>query len=359
MRTCTAPSSISSSNERHLKPHDLVWAALALLFAAFSVIWPNTGAAGIAQGGIPRGYLMALAFLAIAAFSLLAGRLESALSAKAGAMASKKKAGILRGLASFVRTYYPQPLIAAFFPESILLSAQALGGLSHDDFFMAADQRIFGFQPAREFSRAFGHLPWLNEIMFAVYIGYFAFMVFAIWIPYFKGDRAEGERQMFVVAALIAVACVWYVFFRVQGPKYWLPDLREAWYDGFKGGFFVGLFKSTLAHATLSGAAFPSTHVILTCATLALAFKNDRRYFAVYLPIAVLILCSTVYIYAHWAVDILGGIAFVGVFAPLFYRLYVKADRVALRLSNGPAQANGTRGSAEGSTEGSAEGERS
>jgi membrane-associated phospholipid phosphatase len=285
---------------------------------------------------------MALAFLGIAASSLLAGRLESAFSAKADAMASEKGAGVLRGVASFVRTYYPQPLIAVFFPESILLSAQALGGLSHDDFFMAADQAIFGFQPAREFSRTFGHLPWLNEIMFGVYIAYFAFMVFAIWIPYFKGDRAEGERQIFVVATMMAVVSVWYVFFRVQGPKYWLPDLREAWYDGFTGGFFVGLFQNTLSHATLSGAAFPSTHVILTLTTLALAFRNDRRFFAFYVPVAVLILCSTVYIYAHWAVDILGGIAFVAIFAPLFYHLYPKADSLALRLSRGPESANDT-----------------
>jgi membrane-associated phospholipid phosphatase len=307
------------------KPHDLVFAALALVFAAFSLIWPNT--AGTSVGELPRGYRMALAFLGIAAFCLLAGRLESAAWSKASKLKSKKRADALRGAASFVRTYYPQAFIAAFFTESILLSAQALGGLSHDDFFMAADQRIFGFQPAREFSKIFGGLPWLNEIMFGVYFLYFAFMAVAIWIPFLKGNRAEGERQMFTVAALMAVACVWYVFFRVQGPKYWLPDLRAAWYDSVEGGLFVGLFQRSLATTTLSGAAFPSTHVILTLTTLAFARRNDRRYFHAYLPIAFLILCSTVYIYAHWAVDILGGMLFALILAPLFYRAYEGARR--------------------------------
>jgi membrane-associated phospholipid phosphatase len=334
------PRSILHSNSipnltYRLKPHDIVWATLALLFAAFSIIWPNTNSAGSGRGGIPRGCLMALAFLGIAAFSLLAGRIESALSAMADAMSSKRGSAILRSLASFVRTYYPQAFIALFFTESILLSAEAFGGASHDDFFMAIDEAIFGFQPAREFSRAFGHLPWLNEIMFGVYFAYFAFMVFAIWIPYLKGNQAEGERQIFVVASLMAVVCVWYVFFRVQGPKYWLPDLRESWYRGIDGGLFVGLFQRSLANATLSGAAFPSTHVVLTLTTLVLAFKNDRRFFAVYLPVAALILCSTVYIFAHWAVDILGGIAYAAIFAPLLYRAYPKADRAALRLSGG------------------------
>jgi membrane-associated phospholipid phosphatase len=232
-------------------------------------------------------------------------------------------------------------LISAFFTESILLSSQAMGGVSHDDFFMAADQRLFGFQPAREFHGLFGGAPWLNELMFGVYFGYFAFMVFAIWIPFLKGDRAEGERQMFVVASLMALACVWYVFFRVQGPKYWLPDLRRAWYDSVQGGLFVGLFRRSLATATLSGAAFPSTHVILTLTTLAFAYRNDRRYFLVYLPAAVLILCSTVYIYAHWAVDVLGGIAFAAAFAPLFYRLYGRASRAASGLSGERVPAGG------------------
>ncbi len=173
--------------------------------------------------------------------------------------------------------------------------------------------------------------------MFGVYFAYFPLMITALWIPFFKGDRAEGERQVFTICAIVAVVCTWYVFYRVEGPKYWLPDLRKAWYDGIEGGFFVDLFRRSLATATLSGAAFPSTHVILTLTTLALAYRNDRRYFAVYLPIAVLILCSTVYIRAHWASDILGGIIAALLLAPFFYRLHGRADRLADGLSAGPS----------------------
>jgi membrane-associated phospholipid phosphatase len=323
----------SASSLARFKAHDLVWAFLALLFAAFSLAWPGTGSVRIGQALVARGYLLAAAFLAVAAFSLLARRLEGAPRLPAEAGASKSA---LARLAAFVRTYYPQAFIALFFSESILLSSQALGGRSHDDLFAAADEAVFGFQPAREFSRSLGSPPWLNEIMFGAYFAYFAFMVFAIWIPYFKGNRAEGERQIFVVAATMAVVCVWYVFFRVQGPKYWLPDLRDAWYDGIGGGLFVNLFQQSLAKATLSGAAFPSTHVILTLTTLGLAYRNDRRYFLVYLPVAALILLSTVYIYAHWATDVLGGMLVAAILPPLFYRLYGRADALARRLSPGP-----------------------
>jgi len=299
-----------------------------MIFAAFSLIWPDSSSAA----GLRRSHCMALAFLGIAALALLAGPIEAAVADWAAERANRRRgAGDPAGqgpearvlaLVSFLRTFYPQPLIAAFFTESILLSARALGGVPRDAFFMAADQAIFGFQPAREFHRIFGGLAWLNEIMFAVYFLYFAFMVVTIWLPYLRGERAESERQLFVVVGLVAVTSIWYVFFRVEGPKYWLPDLKGAWYDGIEGGLFVGLFKRSLAHATLSGAAFPSTHVMLTLATLVLAFRNDRRFFMVYLPVAILIVCSTVYIYAHWAVDALGGALFAAVLGPLLYRAY-------------------------------------
>ncbi len=272
---------------------------------------------------------MAAAYLAVAALSLLAPRLEG-FDAK-----GRRSAEALRELLLFVRTYYPQAFIALFFTDAILLSAQAFGGYSHDALFAAADQAIFGFQPAREFYRALGSHPWVNEIMFGSYFLYFGFMVVAIWIPYAKGDRAEGERQMFAVASTVAVVFAWYVFFRVQGPKYWLPELKDAWYSGIRGGFFVHLFQNSLARTTLSGAAFPSTHVILTLTTLRLAYRNDRRFFALYIPVAILILCATVYIYAHWASDILGGALVALTLPPLFYRLHGRANRFAGRLGAG------------------------
>jgi len=320
-----------------LKAHDLVLALLSIIFAVFSLAWPQTGSLILGGAAVPRGYPMAALYLCIAALSLLVPLAASRLPTRAGVR------GRLASALDFLRTYYPQAFFALFFTDAILLSAQALGGVSHDAFFESADQAIFGFQPAREFSRALGSRAWINEIMFGVYFAYFPFMVTAVWIPYFKGDRAEGERQVFTVCALVAVVCTWYVFFRVEGPKYWLPDLRKAWYDGIEGGFFVALFKRSLATATLSGAAFPSTHVILTLTTLALAFRNDRRYFAVYLPLAALILCSTVYIHAHWASDILGGILVAILLAPSFYRHYGVADRLAARMSGRPRGRVGDR----------------
>lgn len=316
-----------------LKAHDAAWFLLSILFALFSLAWPSTGYMRLGDLVLLRGYWMALAYAGIAALCLLAPLLDARFRAS-------RPFG-------FLRTFYPQAFFALVFTDSILLSAQAMGGQSHDAFFAGLDQAIFGFQPAREFSRALGSRPWINELMFGAYFAYFAFMVIAVWIPYLKHDRAEAERQIFVVTATVALVSVWYVFFRVQGPKYWLPDLKSAWYDKVEGGIFVGIFKRSLATTTLSGAAFPSTHVILTLTTLALAYRNDRRFFAVYAPVAVLILCATVYIHAHYAVDILGGMLVAAVLPPLFYGSYPRLQRSLARF--GFAARDRSEGKGEGS----------
>jgi membrane-associated phospholipid phosphatase len=301
-----------------LKAHDLACIVFSFLFAVFSLVWPNTGRESVFGFTLARGHLMAVVYAALAAIAFLAPLSETRCSAN---------------VVIFLRTYYPQAFLAIFFTDSILLSTQALGGLSHDALFAASDQAIFGCQPAREFSRVFGSHAWINEIMFGSYFSYFAFMIVTVWIPYIKDDRKEGERQIFAVFATSGVVCTWYVFFRVQGPKYWLPDLHAAWYNGIDGGLFVSIFQHSLANANLSGAAFPSTHVILTLATLGLAYRNDKRFFALYLPMGILIICSTVYIYAHYATDILGGALVAMVIPPFFYRCYGAVDDLAGQLS--------------------------
>jgi membrane-associated phospholipid phosphatase len=321
------------AKQYRLKPHDLAWALLSLAFAAFSLAWPRTGSSGEKLFGLERGYLLFFAYLGVAALSLLMPLAEAWVWRRSASDPGAKPRRAFAAAFSFVRTYYPQAFIALFFSDSILLSAQAFGGYSHDAFFEAADQAIFGFQPAREFARALGSRAWINELMFGSYFAYFAFMVIAVWLPYLKGDREEGEKQIFVVAATMAIVCTWYVFFRVQGPKYWLPDLKSSWYNDTKGGLFVFLFQASIANATLSGAAFPSTHVILTLTTLGLSWRNDKRFFAVYLPVACLIILSTVYIYAHWAADILGGALVSALLPPLLYRGFGRCDRVSQGLS--------------------------
>ena len=256
---------------------------------------------------MPRGYAVGTAYIAaLAPICLLL-------------MAERRYGG---RVLSFFRTFYAQLLITPFFMESILLSTQVFGGASHDAFFAALDQRLFGFQPYLVFYKAFETVPRFNELMFGSYFSYYILIATLPWIPWARGDRAETERSVFIYFAMTFAVSVWYVFFRVQGPKYWIPELHTNWYGNFEGFLFVRFFQKTFNMSTLSGAAFPSSHVLFTSLCVILGYRWDKRLLAIYLPALSLVLVATVYIYAHYTIDGLSALFL----SPLMYaaaaRLY-------------------------------------
>lgn len=295
-----------------LLPQDLVVGALALVFAFLSFAFPQTGRSPLP--GIARGEVMGLAFLVVAAVAALAPLVGE---------------GAPKAL-RFVRTFFPQALLILFFQESILLSVELFRGRAFDDLIAAVDKAIFGFQPSRWFHNALDSIPSVNDLMFASYFLYYVLFAVTPWIPWLAGHREEAERGVFVIVGMMAVVFVWYLFFRVEGPKYWFPDLRAAAYGEFTGGIFVRFFQRVFRTTPLYGAAFPSTHVAFTLLMTIFAARSDRRLLWIYIPGAILVGCSTVYLYAHYFADVLGGIVATAILEPILWRLYPAVNR-ALR----------------------------
>jgi membrane-associated phospholipid phosphatase len=299
------------------EPHDLAILAASSVFAVVSLAFPDTGNLAILGSAVPRGYVMGAAFALFAAAAALAGLLPSSGERKA---------------LSFFRLFYPQAFLVLFFTESIMLSTRVFGGASHDAAFAAFDQWLFGFQPAREFHNVFGSSPVVNEIMYGSYFFYYVLLIITPWITWLLGRRGEARRLLFISVAAMLTASTFYIFFRVQGPKYWFEDLRSTWYGDVKGGIFVSFFQGLFSTAVLSGAAFPSTHVAMTAVTAYIAYRTDRRLLPFYLAASALILSSTIYIYAHYFADVLGGLAYALAAVPLISRAYPGASRLCESL---------------------------
>lgn len=294
--------------------------ATIFFFAAMSFLFPGTGSLEIAGRALSRGHVVGTAYLAalVPIWLLL--------------KAERKHGG---KVLSFFRTFYPQLLITPFFFESILLSAHVLGGVSHDAFFIAADEWLFGFQPYMVFYKAFETFPRFNELMFGSYFSYYIMIVTLLWIPWIKGNREETERAIFIYFMMTLVVSVWYVFFRVQGPKYWIPELRDNWYGNFDGFLFVRFFQRGFDTVTLSGAAFPSSHVLFTVLCIIFGFRWDKRLLAVYLPLLALVLLATIYIYAHYVADLIAGLLLSPALYFAFSRLYTPVQAFFLKREAG------------------------
>jgi membrane-associated phospholipid phosphatase len=66
--------------------------------------------------------------------------------------------------------------------------------------------------------------------------------------------------------------------------------------------------KGMFANMNLAGAAFPSSHVAMSLIALILNWRYNRRLAVGLVPPTLLLMASTVYIYAHYLVDVLAGL---------------------------------------------------
>jgi len=283
---------------------DLAIALFALEYAGFSFAFPDSGP--VAAPGLPRGLVVGTVFVAIAAMALLVPFVKREAPAPL----------------AFVRTFYPQLLLILFFEESILLSVGISHGLVHDQEIAAIDKALFGFQPSRRFHEGLARFPAINELMFGGYFLYYVMFAVTPWLAFFQGRKEEAEREIFVYVAMMILIFTWYLFFRVEGPKYWFPDLKSQGYAEFSGDLFVPFFRNVFRNTQLYGAAFPSTHVAFSLLMTIYAARTRRSLLWLYIPAFTLVAAATVYIYAHYFADILGGIAATALLAPTLLRAY-------------------------------------
>ena len=211
-------------------------------------------------------------------------------------------------IVQFFRLCYIQALYILYFTECIWLSQLMFDGVSFDAFFANLDYRIFGFQPAIQFPRYFQQYRFVNEMFFFSYFFYYALVSTGVWILFIRKHYQIAARTLFVISVSFFIMYVWFIFFPVKGPKYFFAELHEIWYSNFRGFFFTRIVKGLFNNTNLGGAAFPSSHVALALIAFLLNWKYNRYLIPVYFPLTVLLFISTVYLYAHYFVDIPAGI---------------------------------------------------
>jgi membrane-associated phospholipid phosphatase len=301
-----------------LESHDLWSAVLFFAFTLFSLLWPNTGMILLFGESIPRGYCVALILGLSGAGALLFGLWDFSKAPK-----------IMR----LVRCFYPQAYFGPLFSEAILLSSQPWDGPCHDGLFAFIDDAVFGFQPSEILYQNFGQYPWCNELMFAAYFSFYLIMVLTPWIPWLNGDEKEGEREASILAGFMCIVYIFYVFFRVVGPKHWLPDLVGQGYGGVPGGLFTFVEGRFLDAAVTTGAAFPSSHVAVTLMMTIFVAKTKPKLLPLYIVDLALIMVATVYLHAHWAADVAGGLVAAAILVPILDRVRTVVGIIARRYT--------------------------
>ena len=224
----------------------------------------------------------------------------------------------------FVRIMVQMVFLSWWYPDTYELN-RVLPNLDH--LFATAEQTVFGCQPSLLFSQAVPY-GWFSELMCLGYVSYFPLMLI-VYLYYFFQRYHEFQMTAFVMLTSFFIYYVVFILLPVTGPQFYylavgteqiaagvFPNLGD-WFlthsermaaPGWSDGFFYHLLDLTHDAGERPTAAFPSSHVGITTVVMLLALRTrSLKLIFTILPFYVLMCFSTVYIYAHYAIDALAG----------------------------------------------------
>lgn len=215
-----------------------------------------------------------------------------------------------------------------------------------DHFFAAVDNLLFGCQPALEFDKWLSSTLWYEAFSMGYYAYYY--MMMAVLLFYLIARYHDFQRATFVFLTSFFIYYLIFEFLPVAGPQYYFcaVGVEKAQLDVFPevGNYFRdhtdmlqleprGIFSRLVLAAQEAGehptAAFPSSHVGMSTVTMLLAWRSrNRLLFWIMVPFYLLLVCATVYIKAHYAIDSIAGFVTAVLFFHLTSGLYPLARDV-------------------------------
>lgn len=224
----------------------------------------------------------------------------------------------------FIRIAVQMALLSWWYPDTYEFN-RLLPNLDH--LFAQWEQTVFGCQPALHFHRIFSYKVF-SELMHLGYSAYYP-MIGAVVIYCLIKKYNMMERAATVIMASFFIYYIIYIAIPVTGPQYYylaigteqaahgiFPDVHNFFMNhqeclplpGWNGGFFYDMVQSAHNAGERPTAAFPSSHVGVSTIVMLLAWQTgSRRLVWCLLPLYILLCLSTVYIQAHYAIDVLGG----------------------------------------------------
>ena len=194
---------------------------------------------------------------------------------------------------------------------AVMLIFNSLGGLVHninsltyDHVLIRLDYMLFGMHPTVALERF--TTPVLTEILQFAYASYYFLPVILGVTLKMEGKEAEFHRSVFLIILCFFLSYIGYILVPALGPRYTLNHLQSVELHGI---FLRDVINDTLN--SLEGIkldAFPSGHTAVTLTVVYLAYRFQKTLLRIFLPLALALVISTVYLRYHYVVDVLAGI---------------------------------------------------
>ena len=191
-----------------------------------------------------------------------------------------------------------------------------------DEFLSNLDQNIFKFQPSIEFSKHFNSL-FLSELFYFGYFCYYLLPLVVLGILY-KFLPQKIEEFGFILISSFLLYYFIFIIIPAEGPQFYFtfPDnYIEA------QGIFGNAIKLIQKNGEAPTAAFPSSHVGISWIVIFWLYQNFRKSVKYFLPFVILLMFSTVYIKAHYFVDVVAGFLTAPIVFFLTFKFYKFLNR--------------------------------
>lgn len=218
-----------------------------------------------------------------------------------------------------VHYWYIAPIILITFRQLFFI-VKPIRVYDYDSWFIAIDHWIFGTNPT-QFLYHFSN-PVLTEILQIVY-GTFYLLPIILGLSLINKDRYLAlDFALFSVIYGFYLSYLGYFSLPGIGPRFTLHDFNHI-NQNLPGLFLTNFLRNMtntgegIPSGTLNPAAivqrdvFPSGHTMITLIVMYLSvkLKSRSRYF--FIPIGTLLIFSTVYLWYHYVIDLVGGLVFM------------------------------------------------
>jgi membrane-associated phospholipid phosphatase len=168
---------------------------------------------------------------------------------------------------------------------------------------IAIDRALFGVDVSYWMGRFAS--PLLTRVMVHCYASYFLMPGLLACLIYWKDEQGLFREYMVTLCLVTLLGYAGYLLVPAVGPYVYQAALFPTRLPGGEHThFFIEQIDS------LKGVArdcFPSMHTAHTTVVLAFSWRFSKTLFWVYLPVAIGLYISTVYLRMHYVVDVFGG----------------------------------------------------
>jgi membrane-associated phospholipid phosphatase len=177
----------------------------------------------------------------------------------------------------------------------------------NDLYLMAWDKYLLGFQPAIYLEQFI--TPALTDFMYSSYSAFLIYILIFSMYLYIKKENTVFRESLVSLIITFYIGYIGYVFFPAVGPKFTMSHMFETSLSGTEITDRLSFLMNYEISEYTRRDCFPSLHNGIIFLILLFAFKQSRTYALLFLPFAISLFISTLYLRYHYFIDMVAGFA--------------------------------------------------